>query len=101
LHAKNDVHDALHVTEPLPVQGVLKFKWKEREGPPAVAPTRRGFGTSLLKTIFTDVRIDYLAEGLTCEIDLLLDRAQSGRTSRSPAAQEIRPVIRLSAEPTG
>ena len=71
---------------------ILKFKWKERGGPRVVAPTRRGFGTSLLNTVFTDVRIDYSAEGLTCEIDLLLDRAQSGRPS-SPAAQEIRPVI--------
>jgi PAS domain S-box-containing protein len=71
---------------------VLKFKWKERGGPPAVAPTSHGFGTSLLKTIFTNVRIDYSVEGLTCEIDLPLDRAKSGRPS-SPSAQETRPVI--------
>jgi two-component sensor histidine kinase len=71
---------------------ILKFKWKEREGPPVVAPTRRGFGMSLLNTVFTDVRIDYSAEGLTCEIDLLLDRAQSGRSS-SHTAQEITPLI--------
>jgi len=57
---------------------ILKFKWKERGGPPVVAPTRRGFGTSLLNATFTDVRIDYLVDGLTCEIDLLLDRAQAG-----------------------
>lgn len=61
---------------------ILKFQWKERGGPPVVVPTRHGFGTSLLNTVFTDVRIDYSAEGLTCEIDLLLDRAQSGRPSR-------------------
>jgi PAS domain S-box-containing protein len=60
---------------------ILKFKWKERGGPPAIAPTRRGFGTSLLEAIFTDVRIDYSVEGLTCEIDVLLDRAKSGRPS--------------------
>jgi len=70
---------------------ILKFKWKERGGPSAVAPTRHGFGTSLLKTIFTDVRIDYSVEGLTCEIDLLLDRAQSGRPS-SPTTEEIQPM---------
>jgi hypothetical protein len=28
-----------------------------------VAPTRSGFGTSLLKATFTDVRIDYSVEG--------------------------------------
>jgi PAS domain S-box-containing protein len=69
---------------------ILKFKWKERGGPPAVAPTRHGFGTSLLRAIFTDVRIDYSVEGLTCEIDLLLDHAQS---PSSPTAQDIGPVI--------
>jgi PAS domain S-box-containing protein len=51
---------------------ILKFKWKETGAPPVVAPTRLGFGTSLLKAAFADVRIDYLVGGLTCEIDLLL-----------------------------
>jgi PAS domain S-box-containing protein len=69
---------------------ILKFKWEERGGPPAVTPARHGFGTTLLKAMFTDVRIDYSVEGLTCEIDLRLDRAPS---SSSPTAQEIRPVI--------
>jgi two-component sensor histidine kinase len=59
----------------------LKFKWKETGGPPVVAPTGHGFGTSLLRATFADVRIDYLVEGLTCEIDLLLDRAE-----RDPSA---------------
>jgi PAS domain S-box-containing protein len=73
---------------------ILRFKWKERGGPPAVAPTHHGFGTSLLKAIFTDVRIDYSVEGLTCEIDLLLDHAQSGRLS-NPTAEEIRTAISI------
>ena len=37
----------------------LKFVWEERGGPRAIAPTRHGFGTSLLTATFTDVRIDY------------------------------------------
>jgi PAS domain S-box-containing protein len=73
---------------------ILKFTWKERAGPPVAAPTRHGFGTSLLKTIFTDVRIDYSVEGLTCEIDLLLDRAQSVRP-RSPTHEEIQPMTSI------
>jgi two-component sensor histidine kinase len=71
---------------------ILKFKWKERGGPPAVAPTRHGFGTSLLKTIFTDVRIDYSVEGLTCDIDLLLDRAAQSGTPAAPQTEEIQPM---------
>ena len=52
----------------------MKFIWKERGGPRVVAPARRGFGISLPKATFTDVRIDYSVEGLTCEIDLVLGR---------------------------
>jgi two-component sensor histidine kinase len=59
----------------------LKFKWKETGGPPVVAPTDHGFGTSLLRATFADVRIDYLIEGLTCEIDLVLGRAEPGASS--------------------
>jgi PAS domain S-box-containing protein len=65
----------------------LKFIWKERGGPRVVAPTRRGFGTSLLKAIFTDVRIDYSLEGLTCEIDLVLGRAARGGSSSPSSAK--------------
>jgi PAS domain S-box-containing protein len=65
----------------------LKFVWKERGGPRVVAPTRRGFGTSLLKATFTDVRIDYSGEGLTCEIDLILGRTEPGSAS-SPGSAE-------------
>jgi PAS domain S-box-containing protein len=71
---------------------ILKFKWKERGGPPAVAPTRHGFGTSLLKAIFTDVRIGYLDDGLICEIDLVLGRAQPPALS-SYDSEEIRPMM--------
>jgi PAS domain S-box-containing protein len=69
---------------------ILKFKWKESGGPPAKVPTRHGLGTLLLRRTFTDVRIDYLVEGLTCEIDLLLDRAQLGASGTS--SEQIRSV---------
>jgi two-component sensor histidine kinase len=51
---------------------VLSFRWQERGGPPVVAPSRRGFGTTLLKATFGDVRLDYAPEGLMCDIDLPL-----------------------------
>ena len=37
----------------------LNFKWQEKGGPPVAAPTRSGFGTSLLKGMFSNVRFDY------------------------------------------
>jgi len=60
----------------------LKFKWRETGGPPVVAPTGHGFGTSLLRATFADVRIDYLVKGLTCEIDLVLGRAEPVKPAR-------------------
>ena len=61
----------------------LKFKWQESEGPIVVAPIRNGFGTTLLKAAFEDVRLDYAIEGLSCEIDALLDH---GEPSAEPSA---------------
>jgi two-component sensor histidine kinase/integral membrane sensor domain MASE1 len=50
----------------------LKLKWQERGGPQVAQPTRRGFGTTLLRAIFPDARFDYAMEGLHCEIEVLL-----------------------------
>ncbi len=58
----------------------LKFKWQERGGPPVIAPTRYGFGTSLLNATFSDVRLDYAVEGLSCEFDVPLGRMEPGAT---------------------
>ena len=60
---------------------VLSFHWQERGGPPVVAPTRRGFGTTLLKATFGDVRFDYAPEGLMCEIDVALGNPEPARAS--------------------
>ena len=51
---------------------VLKFKWEESEGPPVAAPVRHGFGTQLLKAVFSETRLEYPVEGLRCEIDVPL-----------------------------
>ncbi len=50
----------------------LHFRWREAGGPPAVKPDRHGFGTTMLKGMFTGVRIEYLEEGLNCEFQLQL-----------------------------
>jgi two-component system CheB/CheR fusion protein len=49
---------------------VLHFRWRETGGPRVVAPDRRGFGTALLKSMFTEIRVDYLEEGLDCAFDM-------------------------------
>jgi two-component sensor histidine kinase len=48
---------------------VLKFKWQESGGPRVVPPVRHGFGTKLLKAVFSEMRLQYPAEGLKYEID--------------------------------
>jgi two-component sensor histidine kinase len=50
----------------------LHFRWRESGGPRVVAPDRQGFGTTLLKGMFTGIRLEYLEEGLQCEFDLKL-----------------------------
>src|SRR5260221_3965910 len=49
---------------------VLKFKWQEKDGPCVVPPAKHGFGSLLIRSSFPDARVNYAAEGLSCEIDL-------------------------------
>ncbi len=53
------------------------FRWHERGGPLVTAPKRFGFGTSLLKTMFANARLDYAVDGLTCDIEVTLEGAKS------------------------
>ena len=53
----------------------LVFGWAEAGGPPVKPPTRSGFGTNVMKAMIRDhlkgeVRLDWRAEGLACEIAL-------------------------------
>src|SRR5215831_15144875 len=66
--------------EPDQSGSVLKFRWQESGGPPVSPPIRQGFGSQLLKGIFSDVSLEYPVEGLRCEIEVPLVAA-SGRVS--------------------
>ena len=55
--------------------GRLVLRWTETGGPPVRPPTRRGFGTHVMEAMIRghvkgDVRLDWRAEGLACEITL-------------------------------
>ena len=52
--------------EPDQSDSVLKFKWQESGGPAVSTPTRQGFGSQLLKGIFSNVSLKFLVEGLRC-----------------------------------
>lgn len=66
---------------------LVRFKWQERGGPAVVSPTRRGFGTSLLKSTYKHARVDYEIEGLSCEIDLPLGDSDINTSYATERAQ--------------
>ena len=71
----------------------LAFRWQERGGPPIdTAPTRKGFGSTLMDRALTSPRppvFDYAPEGLTYNLDVALDAicapAWTGLQARSEA----------------
>ena len=57
--------------------GVLSLVWRERDGPPAAAPTRKGFGSRLIRTGLVgtgDADLRYRQDGLCAEFKAPLPR---------------------------
>jgi PAS domain S-box-containing protein len=55
----------------------LVVRWTETNGPPVEQPTREGFGMRAIEAVIRgqlngDVRFDWRAEGLVCEIELTI-----------------------------
>jgi two-component sensor histidine kinase len=66
---------------------VLKFRWKESGGPPVNPPTRQGFGSQLLKGIFSDVSLKYPVGGLRCDIEVHLVPTRRRVSPQEPQAE--------------
>jgi two-component system CheB/CheR fusion protein len=52
---------------------LLAIRWRERDGPPVVAPDKEGFGARLIRHALalggrSSARIDYAPDGLVCEL---------------------------------
>ena len=73
--------------EPDQAGSVLKFRWQESGGPPVSPPTRQGFGSQLLKGIFSDVSLEYPVKGLICEIEAHLVAASRGVSPQGSQAE--------------
>jgi len=71
---------------------LLKFKWQESGGPAISFPTRQGFGTQLLKAIFSDVRLEYPADGLKCEIEVPLVSTRQPSSSQASSEFDALPL---------
>lgn len=68
----------------------LGLSWTESGGPPVIAPTRRGFGSSLIERALTletggRATIDYRAGGVVC--DIVLPRASLVELSGKPVTR--------------
>ncbi len=69
----------------------LKLIWEEAHGPTVSPPTRQGFGTRLItgglaRELGGEVRLDYPASGVVCEIDARLGKTgESNRFFRGAA----------------
>ncbi|MGN6279325.1 MAG: PAS domain-containing protein [Sphingomonas sp.] len=55
-------------------QGRLRLEWRESDGPPVIAPTRRGFGSRMIERglaaeLSGTVTIDFAPDGLICTVD--------------------------------
>jgi two-component sensor histidine kinase len=76
--------------------GYIAIDWVERDGPAVAEPTRRGFGSRLLKSGFPEdratVELDYHVDGVRCRITLIapLAPAHEPQIRRvGPAAAEL------------
>jgi two-component sensor histidine kinase len=69
--------------------GLLKFRWREKGGPAVAMPAREGFGTSLLKAVFPNLRVEYTVEGLICEIDIVLGKAEIETANALSAKEKV------------
>ncbi len=68
----------------------LHLKWLESDGPPVVAPEKRGFGTTLIErslhyALGGEALLDFTSTGLTCDIWLPLPEAGQGAYSVKPS----------------
>ncbi len=72
--------------------GAVLIEWAETGGPPPQAPTRRGFGTTLIQALIgrrdgESIMYDWRPEGLCCSM-ILADLAATGPGSGPPAIRD-------------
>jgi two-component sensor histidine kinase len=85
--------EASWTIEPSQSGSVLKFRWQESGGPRVKPPAYQGFGTQLLKAVFSDARLEYFVEGLRCEIEVRLISTKQHSPSLSQAEEDDTVVV--------
>ena len=73
----------------------IRIQWIERNGPPVMTPSRRGFGRLLLEKVFANdvsgggVSLAFEKAGVRCLIDLPAARLVAGEQSELPTTLDI------------
>jgi len=72
--------------------GTLVIEWKESGGPPVVAPTASGYGTSVIRDLIPyelggTVQYEFAGDGIRCKLEIPA-RWLSGRASPT-ASREV------------
>ena len=65
------------------------FRWSEIGGPPVAPPARHGFGSRVVKSMFTSdfggsANVDYRTEGLVFEVNLPIEQISADQQRRLP-----------------
>jgi light-regulated signal transduction histidine kinase (bacteriophytochrome)/CheY-like chemotaxis protein len=73
--ALSDSRGAVDIDVEMGVAGLLQLRWSERGGPPVKAPTRRGFGStvierSIIHDLKGDAKVDFALAGLRAEFTI-------------------------------
>jgi two-component sensor histidine kinase len=69
------------------------LEWREYGGPPVAAPSRKGFGTRMIKQILAsdlggEVWLTYPASGAVCRIEVRLAKLTEHKTAQKDARQD-------------
>ena len=72
--------------------GTRRFSWREIDGPPVSAPTRRGFGSRLIETLGRRLGgttvLTYAVDGLVCDVELGPANAEPGEPEPARSMQQ-------------
>jgi two-component sensor histidine kinase len=81
----------LHISWTVDETGLVRLNWSESDGPPVRPPTRKGFGTQMIGSIFRseagwDVKLDFDPAGLSCVLQFYLQQEKPGPADWTAAA---------------
>ena len=62
-------------------QQELRFRWQEVGGPRVTQPRKKGFGSTLIASMFENATFSYFPDGIVCELAASMTRAEIRHTA--------------------